>query len=190
MDVHSPKNGINRYWSIPILEQWLSWCYSPAGVLTAVSAILSSAAVCRPWPDFLFYSERLRSLRSNSWCESTYGGHTSLYKKNSPVGFLLALKASEKYVYVFWNSHPSSGSENETNLERASSLPSYSSPFQHLNRTQLDLLGRCECKLPHAWLRVEKRGKWRSTPCDVAASGTNPWARNAMAYHVLHAWHF
>ena len=59
-------------------------------------------SVCRPWPDFLFYSQRLRSLRWNSWCESTYGGHTSLYKKNSPVGFLLALKASEKYVYVFW----------------------------------------------------------------------------------------
>ena len=90
--------------------------------------------------------------------EHLWRTHVAL-QKNSPVGFLLALKASEKYVYVFWNSHPSSGSENETNLERASSLPSYSSPFQHLNRTQLDLLGRCECKLPHAWLRVEKRGK-------------------------------
>ena len=100
------------------------------------------------------------------------------------MGFLLALKASEKYVYVFWNSHPSSGSENETNLERASSLPSYSSPFQHLNRTQLDLLGRCECKLPHAWLRVgklEKRGKCPNPPCDVAASITTPVSPKRMA---------
>ena len=83
-------------------------------------------------------------------------------KKTHPWVSCLLSRPLKSMFMSFGDSHPSSGSENETNLERASSLPSYSSPFQHLNRTQLDLLGRCECKLPHAWLRVEKlekRGK-------------------------------
>ena len=46
-------------------------------------------------------------------------------------------------------------------------------------RTSL-LLGRYECRWPPSWLRSSEklcRKVSFSTPCDVAASGTNPWAQ-------------
>ena len=52
-------------------------------------------------------------------------------------------------------------------------------------RTSL-LLGRYECRWPPSWLRSSEklcRKVSFSTPCDVAASGTNPWAQRQAKQH-------
>ena len=94
MDVHPPKNGINRYWSIPIYISSISQIYHPHGEICVKSP---SPSGCSARPSTAFWE----GTRCGARGAKSEAGMVGLWFSHMEMLYIYIYYTSIQYMYMY-----------------------------------------------------------------------------------------